>query len=184
MLSEHDLALRREAISGTDVAAILGLIPMRRAVDVCLEKWGEAEAWEGNERTHWGSLLEPVLANEYAQEAGMIAVEPRGTLVHPDRDWHVGTPDRGMYHPERFFSDGETIFKWDPKTDTMIATGIPNRLREKICDAAGISHQEYDNIQTTRRDIIEYLIQNNIRDSNMVCEIIQSYYDTFHIRSE
>ena len=75
-----------------------------------------------------------------------------------------------------------TIFRWDPKSDTMIATGIPNKIRERICGIAGITLQEYETIRETRRDIIGYLIQNDIRDAHMVSEIFQNYYDQFHSR--
>ena len=75
-----------------------------------------------------------------------------------------------------------TVFQWDPKTDRMISTGIPNRLREQICNASGMSIKEYEDIRTNRRDIIEYLVHNDIRDSTVVNEIIQNYYDSFHAR--
>ena len=70
-----------------------------------------------------------------------------------------------------------TIFTWDPKTDKMVSTGIPVKLREKICDAAGISLVQYETIKATRKSIIKYLITNNFRDSYTVNEVIQNYYD-------
>jgi Flp pilus assembly CpaF family ATPase len=73
-----------------------------------------------------------------------------------------------------------TIYTWDPKNDRMLATGIPNKLRERICGIAGITLNEYEQIRATRRDIIQYMIDKDVRDSNAVCEIIQNYYDGFH----
>jgi len=70
-----------------------------------------------------------------------------------------------------------TIFNWDPKQDVMVPTGIPNKLREKICEASGITLREYESIRINRREIIQYLIANNFRDSSTVSEIIQNYYD-------
>ncbi len=70
-----------------------------------------------------------------------------------------------------------TIFTWDPHTDKMVPTGIPSKLREKICASAGISTAEYEAIRANRKEIIEYLVANNYRDINTVSEVIQNYYD-------
>lgn len=70
-----------------------------------------------------------------------------------------------------------TIFTWDPKKDKMIATGVPSKLRERLCDIAGISINEYEAIRNNRKNIIEYMVEKNVRDMNAVCEIIQNYYD-------
>jgi flagellar protein FlaI len=71
-----------------------------------------------------------------------------------------------------------TIFTWDPKQDRMVATGVPSKLRERLCDIAGISLHEYEAIRENRKAIIEYLLEKDIRDSNAVCEIIQNYFDS------
>ena len=71
-----------------------------------------------------------------------------------------------------------TIFTWDPRGDKMIPTGIPSKLREKICVAAGIPTAEYESIRANRKEIIEYLVANNYRDLNTVSEVIQNYYDS------
>jgi putative phage-type endonuclease len=84
---------RRTGISGTDVSAILGLNPWSSPIDVWLEKQGKAEAKEENMAMRMGNLLEPVVAQLYAEETRSILVEP-GFLRHRDRDWHIGTPDR------------------------------------------------------------------------------------------
>ena len=70
-----------------------------------------------------------------------------------------------------------TIFTWDPRRDAMIPTGIPSKLREKICDAAGISTAEYESIRANRKEIIEYLVVNNYRDLHTITEVIQNYYE-------
>ena len=71
-----------------------------------------------------------------------------------------------------------TIFTWDPKSDRMIATGIPSKLRERMCEITGITINEYEHIRNTRKAIIQYLMDTNVRDSDAVSEIIQNYYDS------
>lgn len=87
------LAKRRTGISGTDVSAILGINPWASALDVWLDKRGQAEPREESMAMRMGNLLEPVVAELYAEETGATLVEP-GFMRHQDRDWHIGTPDR------------------------------------------------------------------------------------------
>ena len=69
-----------------------------------------------------------------------------------------------------------TIFKWDPHLDIIKGTGVPSKLREKICRAAGISLQEFDVVLKNRQEILEYLIARNIRDQHNVMKVVQNYY--------
>lgn len=61
------LAARRRGITGTDIAAILGLNPWRTALDVYLEKRGEGTPATLNEAMWWGSYLEEGMARRYAE---------------------------------------------------------------------------------------------------------------------
>lgn len=90
---EEWLAQRRTGISGTDVSAILGINPWASALDVWLDKRGQAEPKQETMAMRMGNLLEPVVATLYAEETGATLVEP-GFLRHRSRDWHIGTPDR------------------------------------------------------------------------------------------
>lgn len=84
---------RRTGISGTDVSAILGINPWASALDVWLDKLGKAEPKETNMAMRMGNLLEPVVAQLYAEDTGWILSEP-GFMRHQSRNWHIGTPDR------------------------------------------------------------------------------------------
>ena len=61
------LAARRHGITGTDVAAILGLNPWRNALDVYLEKLGQADEVKANEAMWWGTYLEEGMARRYTE---------------------------------------------------------------------------------------------------------------------
>ncbi len=106
MLTEQQLEVRSTGLGGTDLVAICGESPYRSPIDVYLEKrvglklpvdMEAPNPFEGNERTLWGNVLEPVLAERYAEDTGLSLVEPTHTLRHPDREWHLGTPDRFAY---------------------------------------------------------------------------------------
>lgn len=97
-LSPDQLARRLAGITATDVAAIVGVHPDRSAVNVWLEKRGEAPPWVETSRTKWGDILEPSVRADYAERHNVRVEEP-GTLAHPDAEWMLATPDGVAYAP-------------------------------------------------------------------------------------
>jgi putative phage-type endonuclease len=91
-LTPDQLALRLRGITATDCAAIAGVHPERSPIDVWREKRGEAPPFDGNKRTKWGNLLEPVVRTDYEERTG-LRIEVPGTLEHPDSPWMLATPD-------------------------------------------------------------------------------------------
>ncbi|QHL91250.1 hypothetical protein GVO57_11055 [Sphingomonas changnyeongensis] len=77
------LAERRTGIGGSDVAAILGVSPYRSALDVFLDKRGLLVDQAESEPMRWGTLLEPVVRQEYANRTGRSVALPEGVLRHP-----------------------------------------------------------------------------------------------------
>lgn len=97
-LTPSQIERRLEGITGTDVAAIVGVHPQRSAIDVWQEKRGETPPWVDTDRTRWGTLLEPLLRADYADCYG-LRVDTPGTLQHPDNPWMMATPDGVIYVP-------------------------------------------------------------------------------------
>jgi len=73
-----------------------------------------------------------------------------------------------------------TIFTWDPATDKIIETGIPSKLREKICKVAGISASQYNHILENRQRILEHMLKSGKSDVDYVYSVIQNYYTKFY----
>ena len=69
-LTAHDLQVRMDHITATDVAAILGTSPWKTATDVYLEKTLPMEPLEPSPAMVWGTMMEPVLL-EFTQ--GVLA---------------------------------------------------------------------------------------------------------------
>lgn len=95
------LQLRREGIGGSDAAPILGMSPWSTSLDVWLDKTGQTEPWDGNERTKWGQRLEDAVAAGLAEDAGLTLYRPGHMLAHPDHPWLMANPDRLAYDPNR-----------------------------------------------------------------------------------
>lgn len=87
------LAARRSGIGGSDAAAVLGLSPWRTPLAVYLEKRGEGAESAETEPMRWGTRLEPLVRQEYADRAGEVVRVPDGLLRHPAHQWMLATID-------------------------------------------------------------------------------------------
>jgi predicted phage-related endonuclease len=76
-------ANRSPGMGGSDAAPALNLSDHRTALDVYLEKKGQAAPFEDNNATRWGRLIEPVLRQQYAERTGRVVTQPREMLRHP-----------------------------------------------------------------------------------------------------
>lgn len=101
MLTPEVLEARRQGIGGSDIAAILGVNPYSAAIDVYLDKLNLAAPWEGNEKTHWGDLLEPVIAAEYTKRTGVETARVDQIIRHRQHPWMLANPDRVLVGHQR-----------------------------------------------------------------------------------
>lgn len=65
------LAYRKTGIGASEVGAVLGVCHWKSQVDVWLEKMGRVPPFDGNAATYWGTLLEDLVAKEYAKKQGV-----------------------------------------------------------------------------------------------------------------
>ena len=91
---------RKSYLGGTDIAAILGLNRYRSAVDVYFEKTSDEVEDVSNRFTHWGTLLEEVIANEYARVKGVNIEEASGPIYHPEYPFLAANIDRWVTNKE------------------------------------------------------------------------------------
>ena len=90
---------RTGGIGGSDVGAICGVNPWTSARQVYLNKTGQfVDALKPNEaskeRMHFGHMLEPIVADEYAKRTGNKIVSIGATLAHKDYPWALANVDR------------------------------------------------------------------------------------------
>ncbi|MDC4184533.1 YqaJ viral recombinase family protein [Loigolactobacillus coryniformis] len=94
---EQWLKNRRGGIGGSDVAAILGMSPWRSPYQVWADKTGQLPVSDsGNEFTHWGDIMEPILANEFAATTGKKVYRQNKTYCHPKYDFLRANIDRDI----------------------------------------------------------------------------------------
>lgn len=96
---EEWLKARTKGIGGSDVGAICGVSPFSSARQIYLSKTGQyleslTPSAASRERMHFGNMLEPVVADEYAKRTGSILVTVKATLQHKDYPWAIANIDR------------------------------------------------------------------------------------------
>ena len=70
------------------------------------------------------------------------------------------------------------IWKYNAATDDIEETGIPSKLRETICDAAGITPAEFEAHVKQRESILIDMMERGIDDIQTVTQIIQGFYSS------
>jgi len=90
---ERWLEERRTGVGSSDAPAILGVSPFSSPLAVYSEKLGLTEDREATEAQRWGHLLEPLIAEEFAREAGR-EVRMAGQLLRSKATpWQLSTLD-------------------------------------------------------------------------------------------
>lgn len=102
-LSREDwLIARRLGIGGSDAAASVGLCPYKSQLELWLEKTGRKPGVDlsDKEAVYWGTVLEPVIANVYADKTGAKVRKVNAILQHPQHPFMLANLDRSISnHP-------------------------------------------------------------------------------------
>ncbi|MCM1964911.1 YqaJ viral recombinase family protein [Streptomyces sp. G1] len=87
-------AARRDGLGGSDLAALLGLTRSRGPRHVYEEKHGREGVVEETREMRMGVVFEPVIAQLFAEETGLVVEDAPGTLINRERPWMRGNVDR------------------------------------------------------------------------------------------
>ena len=95
MPREEWLRVRSGGIGGSDIGAIAGVNPWDTPLSVYLRKVGELPEKEETEAMYWGTVLEEVVAQEYARRHPEARVRRiNAVLQHPDVPYFLANVDR------------------------------------------------------------------------------------------
>lgn len=98
---------RLSGIGSSDAAPALGLSKWKPALQLYLEKVGEASPPEEETAAmRWGTLLEPAVRQEYAERTGRVVRMPAAMLRDERWPWMIGHPD-GITEDGRLY-EGKT----------------------------------------------------------------------------
>lgn len=88
------LKWRKKGIGGSDAAAIAGLNPWKSPIAVYLDKIGETEPIEDNERMRIGRDLEDYVAKRFVEATGMKVRRRNAILQHSEYPFILANVDR------------------------------------------------------------------------------------------
>lgn len=93
---EHSdwLEWRKKGIGGSDVAAICSMSRYRSPLAVYLDKIGELPPLEDNEKMKAGRILEPVIAEWFAEETGIKVMKQNAIFQHKQHPFMLANIDR------------------------------------------------------------------------------------------
>src|SRR5665647_2757528 len=106
MPHEQWLKYRKQGIGGSDVASVCGLSKWKSPMGLWLEKTGQVEPEPAGEAAYWGTVMEPIIRNEFAARTGFKVKEVKAILQHKRFHWMLANLDGVLIDPER----GEGIF--------------------------------------------------------------------------
>ena len=134
------LAERRTGIGGSDIAALLGLSPNKTPLQLWLNKTGRADDAptdpDAEERMHWGTVLEDVVARHYAERRDVRVQRINDTLRHPDVNIALANIDRAVLEPG-------SRARWDDKAGRVL--GACRLLEVKTAHALARNGAEWGN---------------------------------------
>lgn len=94
----HDnwLDYRRKGLGGSDIAAICGMSRYKSPMEVYLDKLGEIPSLEDNPKMKAGRMLEPVIAEWFAEETGMKVQRQNSIFQHKEYPFMLANIDRWL----------------------------------------------------------------------------------------
>lgn len=90
------LDYRRTGLGGSDIAAICGLSRYKSPMEVYLDKLGEIPPIEDNPKMKAGRILEPVVADWFAEETGMKVMKQNAIFQHKEHPHMLANIDRWL----------------------------------------------------------------------------------------
>lgn len=94
------LKLRQSGIGGSDISAIMGENPYKTAYDLYQEKVNQISEDTMSEPAYWGTILEDVVAKEYARRNDVKVQKVNFLIRHGEHDWAIANIDRAVVNPD------------------------------------------------------------------------------------
>jgi len=85
---------RRRGIGGSDSPVVLGVSPFRTIHELWLDKTGQGVPVKETPAMKRGTALEPIAADQYAENTGRTLFHVSKILQHPNRPYILGNIDR------------------------------------------------------------------------------------------
>lgn len=111
------LEWRRKGLGGSDIAAACSISRYKTALELWLEKTGQAEPKPAGESAYWGRVFEPIIRVEFEKRTGIQVKTTNVILQHRELDFLLSSVDGILIDPQY----GKCIF--EAKTANAYAKG-------------------------------------------------------------
>lgn len=153
-LSREDwLKFRNKGIGGSDVAAICGLNKYKSPVEIWMEKAGKIEPKQAGEAAYWGTIMEPIIRDEFTLRTNLQVKIVKAILKHPKYDYMLANVDGIINDPLA----GDCIF--EAKTASIFKQD--EWQGDKIPEAYMLQIQHYMAVTGYNRTFIAVLLGGN-----------------------
>ena len=171
MPREEWLRWRTNGIGGSDASVIFGTNPYRSIFHLWMEKTGQSEPEErGTEYTHFGTILESVVKQEFIRRTGLKVRAKRALLQSDEYPFMLADLD-GVIYEDGMMNIFEAKTASEYKRDIW-EEGVPEEYVLQV--------QHYMSVTGAKRTYIAALVGGNHfvyhvveRDENLIAEIIQ-----------
>lgn len=132
------LEVRKQGIGASDAAAAIGISPYQSQLALWMNKTGrdahrQAQATEEEDSpTYWGTILEPIVAEEYSRRTGHKVRRVNAVLQHPDADkaWMLANLDYSVVaNTEVQLLECKTAGEWGSK---LWRDGVPDYVQCQV----------------------------------------------------
>ena len=99
MSREEWLSWRNKGIGGSDAAVICGLNKYKSIVQLWLEKTGQLEPEEAGEAAYWGTVMEPIIREEFCRRTDLVVKPVNAILQHAEHPFMLANLDGIVQDP-------------------------------------------------------------------------------------
>lgn len=171
------LAIRQSGIGSSDASAAIGLNPYKSQLELWLEKTGRSTTDlepQGDEKLtsplHWGQVLEPIVAEHYAQHTGFKVQRVNAILQHVDHPWMLANLDREIISNSQVqLLECKTAGQFGAK---LWKDGVPEYVQIQVMHQLAVTGQQAADVAVLIAGH-ELQIHRIERDETMIQQLIQ-----------
>jgi putative phage-type endonuclease len=172
MSREEWLSVRGGGIGSSDAAVAVGISTYKSPLELWLEKTNRQPAPDlsDNDAVFWGTTLEHIIANVYAERTGAKVRKLNSVLQHPEYLFMLANLDRVVLHP----TDGNGIL--EVKTAGVNSAkfweeGVPDSYQCQVLHQLAVTGKEWCDVAVLIGGQ-DFRIYRVIRDDAKIADLI------------
>lgn len=178
MSREDWLMWRRKGIGGSDTSIVCGLNKYKSPVELWMDKSGMIDPEEAGEAAYWGSILEPIVRNEFSKRTSLKVTIEKHILQHSKHPFMLANVDGIVNDPVY----GKCIF--EAKTSSVYRI---DEWENTIPEAYQLQVQHYMAVTGFKGAYVAVLIGGNQfkwqfikRDDEIIKMLVKLEQDFWH----